>query len=162
MKILVFSDSHGTVRAMHSVVAWEKPDRILHLGDVVRDAADLADAYPNIPVESVCGNCDYNREAPLQTILNVQGRRILMTHGHTYHVKVGMGAAVQAARAAQVDILLFGHTHEAFCRQDDGLWVMNPGSIRGYFCPTYGVITLTTDTTTCEIREYTDKLNLEG
>lgn len=154
MKILVFSDSHGIVSAMRAVVAQEKPNRIFHLGDMVRDGADLAGAYPNIPVELVCGNCDYNTGAPVQTILSVQGRRILMTHGHTYHVKLGMGAAVAAARDAQVDLLLFGHTHEAFCRQDDGLWVMNPGSIQGYFRPTYGIVTVEDGAINCRTQEY--------
>ena len=33
---------------------------------------------------------------------------------------------------------LFGHTHEPLCREYDGMWLLNPGSCKGY-CATYGV-----------------------
>ena len=119
----------------------------------MRDAVELSMAYRNIPLELVPGNCDYATDVPAQKILFFEGRRILMTHGHTYHVKLGMGLAVKAAREAQVDILLFGHTHEAFCQQQDGLWIMNPGTIRGGLVPTCGVIRLEGERTICEILE---------
>ena len=44
MKLLIFSDSHGNVANMADVVRLESPDRILHLGDMARDAEDLATA----------------------------------------------------------------------------------------------------------------------
>ena len=124
MKLLVFSDSHGNVEHMRRAVEQEHPDQILHLGDVMRDAVELSLTYPNIPVELVPGNCDYATDVPAQKILYFEGRRILMTHGHIYHVKLGIGQAVRAAVEAKVDVLLFGHTHEAFCCQQDGLWVI--------------------------------------
>ena len=153
MKLLVFSDSHGNVEHMRRAVEQERPDRILHLGDVMRDAVELSLAYPNIPLELVPGNCDYATDEPAQKILFFEGRRILMTHGHIYRVKLGMGLAVKAAREAQVDILLFGHTHEAYCQQQDGLWIMNPGTILGGLVPTCGVIRLGKEKTSCEILE---------
>lgn len=153
MKLLVFSDSHGNIEHMRRAVEQEKPDQILHLGDVMRDAVELSVAYPNIPLELVPGNCDYATDVPAQKILYFEGRRILMTHGHIYHVKLGIGAAVRAAVEAKVDVLLFGHTHEAFCCEQDGLWVMNPGTIRGGLVPTCGVIRLDGERTTCEILE---------
>ena len=153
MKLLVFSDSHGNIEHMRRAVEQERPDQILHLGDVMRDAVELSVAYPNIPLELVPGNCDYATDVPAQKILFFEGRRILMTHGHIYHVKLGIGQAVRAAVEAKVDILLFGHTHEACCWQQDGLWVMNPGTIRGGLVPTCGVIRLEGDHTSCEIIE---------
>ena len=41
MKLLIFSDSHGNVANMEDAVRLESPDRILHLGDLVRDAEAL-------------------------------------------------------------------------------------------------------------------------
>ena len=136
MKLLVFSDSHGNIEHMRRAVEQERPDQILPLGDVMRYAVELSVAYPNIPLELVPGNCDYATDVPAQKILFFEGRRILMTHGHIYHVKLGIGQAVRAAVEAKVDILLFGHTQEAFCCPQDGLWVMNPGTIRGGLVPT--------------------------
>lgn len=153
MKLLVFSDSHGNTSNMRAAVALEQPDRILHLGDVMRDAYSLAESCPDIPLELVPGNCDYCNDVPLQKIVDAEGTRILMTHGHIYHVKVGMGAAVEAALKARVDILLFGHTHDPLCVEREGLWVMNPGSIRGSIAPTYGVIELTDGQIRCHTVE---------
>lgn len=154
MKILVFSDSHGNVTNMRAAVAAEKPDRLFHLGDVVRDARALADAFPHIPLDYVSGNCDYAGEGPTQSIVEAEGARILLTHGHTYHVKLGIGGAVEAARQAEVDVLAFGHTHQALCTQDEGgLWVMNPGSIRGPSSPAYGVIEVCKGTVMCYLME---------
>ena len=153
MKLLVFSDSHGNTANMRAAAARERPDRILHLGDMVRDAQILSESCPDIPLEQVPGNCDYYTGLPLQKIVDAEGKRILMTHGHLYHVKVGMGAAVEAALKAKVDVLLFGHTHEAVCLERDGLWIMNPGTIRGSLAPTYGVIELTDGRISCRTVE---------
>ncbi len=39
------------------------------------------------------------------------------------------------------DILLFGHTHVPYTAYDDGMYIMNPGSI-GY-TGTYGIVDIT-------------------
>ena len=154
MKILVFSDSHGNLSNMEAAVAAEKPDHLIHLGDVTRDARHLADSFPHIPLDYVSGNCDYAGEGPTQCIIMLGGLRLLLTHGHIYHVKLGIGAAVNAAREAGVDLLLFGHTHQALCtRYEPQLWVMNPGSIRGPGSPSYGVIEIEKGRALCHIME---------
>ncbi len=151
MKILVFSDSHGDVQHMADAVASDRPDRVLHLGDVEPDARALGRQFPELPIDKVCGNCDGRRpDLAEEQVVEIDGRRILMMHGHTRNVKLGMGQAVWAAREAEADILLFGHTHEAFCEYQHGLWIMNPGSIRGSWSGrTYGVISLEGKDTVC-------------
>lgn len=144
---------------MCAAVERERPDRILHLGDVLRDAAALGERYPAIPLDRVPGNCDYSMELPVKKLLELEGRRILMTHGHIYNVKVGIGTAVLAAREAGADVLLFGHTHEPLCDFYDGLWILNPGSCRAGFCPTYGVITLTEGKIDCRTAALKDGRN---
>lgn len=154
MKALVFSDSHGNVTHMKQAVERERPDRVFHLGDVVRDACALREAFPGLPMEHVSGNCDYyDSGAPEQLIAELCGKRLMLTHGHRYQVKLGVGAVIQAARRAGVDAVLFGHTHEALCVERDGLWVVNPGSIRGPHCPTYGVLLAENGGLTCHITE---------
>ena len=84
---------------MEDVTRLERPDRILHLGDLVRDAEALAEKFPQIPVSCVPGNCDGRRpDLPEERVFTLDGCRLLMTHGHIYHVKMGMGLAVRAAR----------------------------------------------------------------
>ena len=129
MKLVLFSDSHGNVANMADVVRLEHPDRVLHMGDLARDAEELARQFPDIPVTYVPGNCDGRRpDLPDERCFTLEGCKILMTHGHTYHVKMGPGAAIRAAREAGAGLLCFGHTHEALCEFQNGLWIVNPGA----------------------------------
>ncbi len=141
-KVLVLSDSHGDVDAMERAAARERPDLILHLGDLCRDFDELRRRLPMTQaMQDVCGNCDGFTEVPDQRVLLVEGKRILMMHGHRYEVKLGYSRAMWAAREAEADILLCGHTHIALDRDLMGLHLMNPGSCRGSR-GTYGVIEL--------------------
>ena len=42
VKLLLFSDSHGNVANMADAIRLERPDRVLHMGDLARDAEELA------------------------------------------------------------------------------------------------------------------------
>lgn len=143
LKLLLFSDSHGNVANMEDTVRLERPDRILHMGDLVRDALALQEKFPQIPVTYVPGNCDGRRpDLPEERVFTLEGCRLMMTHGHTYHVKMGIGAAVRAARQAGARLLCFGHTHEPLCTFENGLWIVNPGSAGSISRPGYAVAVL--------------------
>lgn len=58
--------------------------------------------------------------------------------------------AIYAAREAEADILLFGHTHRPDCFQQQGLWIMNPGACG--LGGTYGVIDLSGDDVRCCVK----------
>lgn len=134
MKILVFSDSHRSLSGMYSAIDFHRPDQVIHLGDLQRDAEEVARAYPQLPFCTVPGNCDGWTNDRLKKLIELAGRRVLLSHGHLWHVKSGLAAALGDAKAAQADILLFGHTHQSLCRRlEDGLWVMNPGASRSSF-----------------------------
>ena len=149
MRILVCSDSHGTVGGMLEAVEREHPSLVLHLGDLLRDAGDLAYRMPELAVCQVPGNCDGWTGEPKERYFEVEGRKILMGHGHQWQVKSGYEGAIAVARRQGADILLFGHTHRAYCQQEDGLWVMNPGSIRTGPGASYGMILLEKEKTLC-------------
>ena len=137
---------------MADMVRLERPDRILHLGDLVRDAQTLQEKFPDIPVSFVPGNCDGRRpDLPEERVFTLEGCRLLMTHGHTYHVKLGPAAAIRAAREAGAHLLLYGHTHEAACEFQHGMWVVNPGSIGSLARPTYAVAVLEAGGAVCYI-----------
>lgn len=129
MRILVFSDSHGRVGPMQDMVERCAPDAVFHLGDVVRDGDKLQELYPKLPFYRVCGNCDWGNTAyQPEAVARLGGKTILYMHGHTQGVKTGHGLAVRAARAIQADLLLFGHTHRAFCDDYGDLLAVNPGA----------------------------------
>ena len=111
VKLLLFSDSHGNVANMADAVRLERPDRVLHMGDLARDAEELARRFPDLPVTYVPGNCDGRRpDLPEERVFTLEGVKIFMTHGHTYHVKSGIALAVRAAREAGADRIATAHT----------------------------------------------------
>ena len=143
MNILVLSDSHSTLSFMRRCIDTVKPDAIIHLGDHYDDGEAMKEEYPRIPFYQVPGNCDRYRcppSVPEILICRVCGVELYMTHGHRHSVKSYLGALLRDARASKVQAVLYGHTHHADCRrEEDGLWVLNPGSC-GYFGGSAGVI----------------------
>lgn len=132
MIILVLSDSHASMRFMRRCVQSIHPDAVIHLGDYYDDGQALQEEFPGIPFHLVPGNCDKYRcppDTPQSLGYAVCGMRMLMTHGHMFYVKSGTGALTAQARRMGVQAALYGHTHQAQCtREEDGLWVINPGS----------------------------------
>ena len=131
MKILVLSDSHSALRFMRLCIDKVKPDAVVHLGDYFDDAEAMAEVYSHIRFHQVPGNCDRGRcpmNQPEILCYDVCGVRLYMTHGHRHFVKSGTFSLLADARAAGAQAALYGHTHIADCRQEDGLWVLNPGS----------------------------------
>jgi len=143
MKILVLSDSHSALSFMRRCVDSVKPDVLMHLGDYFDDGIAIKEEYPGIPMYQVPGNCDryrYSASQPEILIPRIFGVDFYMTHGHRHNVKMYTGLLLKDARAAGAAVALYGHTHEAECyREDDGLWVMNPGSC-GYYGGSAGLI----------------------
>ena len=143
MKILVLSDSHSALRFMRDCIHFIKPDALIHLGDHYDDGEAIHEEYPHIPMYQVAGNCDRYRCPPCAReilICPVCGVNLYMTHGHKHRVKQYLGALLRDARACRVDAVLYGHTHVADCHlEEDGLWVLNPGSC-GYFGGSAGLI----------------------
>ena len=87
-KILVLSDSHGNVNNMVTAVSRLQPDIIIHLGDCWADAEQLHRKFPMTIMEQVPGNCDCRQDIP-ERILLIEGKKILICHGHTFNVKAG-------------------------------------------------------------------------
>ena len=143
-RILVLSDSHGNVDNMIEAVNNTEPDRIIHLGDCFADARKLHKQFPEIPMAQVPGNCDWD-DGPAEQILEVEGMKILICHGHTYNVKMSYLSLEMGALEQEADMALFGHTHQVFYDYHNGLRMMNPGSIgapRWGNPPSYGIITV--------------------
>ena len=142
MKLLVLSDSHGNIDNMARAVALTQPRHILHLGDCLRDAWELYTLFPAIPLDTVPGNCDWGSFDTPERLLEFDGVRVLMMHGHTRNVKSTPLSAQYAARECGADILLFGHTHRPLVDYDGTLYTMNPGAISDPRRPTYGLVTI--------------------
>lgn len=159
MKILIISDSHGNIAAMKKAVEREKPDRVFHLGDLCADAQRLARAYPELSICTVAGNCDAwggeGDAGPDQLLVTAEGVRFFLTHGHRYHVKLGLGMVVSEGKKEDANVVCFGHTHKALCTTwTGGVWVVNPGSVGGVNAPaTYAVAEVKNGEVSVELKE---------
>ena len=131
MKILVLSDSHSALRFMRSCVDAVKPDAIIHLGDHYDDAQALAEEYPHIRFHMLPGNCDRYRcppDTPQFYCYSIGGVKFYMTHGHLHGVKSSTVRLVAEAKQMSAQAVVYGHTHIADCRQENGMWIVNPGA----------------------------------
>lgn len=113
-----------------------KPDAFIHLGDYYDDGEAISEEFPEIPCYRVPGNCDcYRTDESIPRVLcrKISGVQIYMTHGHLHGVKSSTYRLLQEARKSAAQAVLYGHTHCAECYQEeDGLWVLNPGSCGSY------------------------------
>ena len=130
MRILVISDSHGNGNVIENILNKHSEVReVFFLGDVTKDIEDLPYIYTDKIFHIVSGNCDFFSQYPYTDIAVTGGKKIMFTHGHTYGVKGGIGALKSAAKQNGCDIVLYGHTHIPYTEYDDGLYVVNPGSV---------------------------------
>ena len=140
MRILVVSDTHRDRAALRrAILNQPQAETVIHLGDGAEEAEEMKAAFPDRKFLLVRGNCDWGGTLPLEGLARLAGKNIFYTHGYTYNVKLTMCRAVSAAREKKADVLLFGHTHQAFTSYEDGLYIMNPGSLHGTF-GTYGTL----------------------
>ena len=148
MTLLVLSDSHGHPDRIAEAIRRVHPDGILFAGDGLRD---LTYCDVPCPLWAVRGNCDWvtsplivdgdRLEAEDEVLVTLEGIRILLTHGHRYGVKGGLGAAVAHAERQRADVLIYGHTHvpveyhllpdrpEGLVPVSKPLTIFNPGSL---------------------------------
>ena len=130
MRILCISDSHGSTRNVEKAIDNLNPDMIIFTGDGAGEIENLSYIYDNIPFHIVKGNCDYG-EYETSELFEVRSKRIFITHGHFYNVKLSYNEIIKAANNYDADIVVFGHTHIAYQNYINGLFMLNPGSISG-------------------------------
>lgn len=153
MKLLVLSDSHGDTTYLRLAAKKERPDAIVHLGDHASDADVFDVEYPILPLCRVKGNCDFfEQRYPDKRVFSWEGVTILAVHGHKQNVKCGLLQLKYTALEAGAQLALFGHTHMAFCEEQDGLWLLNPGACGGR-APSYGVVELCDGRISCQIKD---------
>lgn len=129
MKILIVSDTHGSIRNFDEVIEREKDiDMLLHMGDVEGDD-DYMEAVLDCPVHIVAGNNDFFSRLPRELEIAIGKYKVFMTHGHGYYVSMDTNRLKQAALARQADIVMYGHTHRPEIELGDNVIVINPGSL---------------------------------
>lgn len=129
MKIGVISDTHGSIgRTKEALNNIKDLDLVIHLGDYVKDAREL-EKLLDIEIIYVRGNCDFlDSDVEDEKILEIENKKILITHGHRYDVKDGVSKIFYKGKEENVDIVLFGHSHMSTKVESEGIILLNPGS----------------------------------
>ena len=126
MRIAVFSDLHGG-SDLPMQEAFEQYDYVVFLGDGLMKVRYFEYEHPE-KFLFVRGNCDGYDETPLRLILDFDGVRVMLTHGHEERVKYGLMGILGVAKTQEVQVVLFGHTHRPEVTEIDGILFVNPGS----------------------------------
>lgn len=129
MKIAIISDTHGYVQeCINALRKIDGIDMLIHLGDNTKDAKAIKEAF-NIAMINVKGNCDpFDHDTPDDSVIEVKGKKIFMTHGDLYRVKHGLNDIYYKAKELNADVALFGHSHTSTLLEHDGILFLNPGS----------------------------------
>ena len=131
MKVLICSDSHGRLNYFEEVINKEKPEMIVFAGDHSTDALDMSLVYENIPFKIVRGNTDfYDRNTKDELKFEIDGKKVLLIHGHYQGVKNTLNELEKKAKEEGVDICIFGHTHRETRLEKDGVTYLNPGALQ--------------------------------
>lgn len=140
MKVVVFSDAHGSKRAIKKILDYN-PDasHFISLGD-----SELRHSYlKDLNIIAVKGNYPLDGGIGYESVLEIEGKKIFLTHGHKYGVRRDIRELVKKANEIKADIVLFGHTHIPYKDRINGVYYLNPGSVvssRSSHLPSYLIL----------------------
>ena len=146
MKILIVSDTHGIDEGIEEAISLSRPfDMLIHCGDV-EGREYYIEALSDTTCCIIAGNNDYFSDLDREVMLTLEGKHILVTHGHSYGVSMDIAGLVEEAVYRECDIVLFGHTHKPLVTNRNGVLVVNPGSLayprQPGRRPSYAIMTL--------------------
>ena len=144
MKILVFSDIHGSAfytQKMLEILKNENADKLVLLGDIYNHGPrnNLPKDYNPLEVSNllnsikdklivVKGNCDSQVDTMISEfdfiencIITSGEKLVFFTHGHIYNK--------DNLPKIKVDCICYGHFHTGFIEEQNGVIIANAGSI---------------------------------
>lgn len=124
------SDTHGDTYNYYKLLeVTQDADIYAHLGDYVRDGEKLR-GMTDKQTYVIRGNGDFGRGADEQLIC-LDGVKILITHGHRYHVKSRLDMLVYRAMELDAAAVIYGHTHIPDITFENGIYIICPGTLSG-------------------------------
>lgn len=146
MKLMFVSDIHGSFHYAKKAIELfesEKADYLVILGDQLyhgprnplpqeydpKKVSKLFNKYKH-KIIAVRGNCDSEVDQmvldyPIMgdyTTIFEHGKRIFATHGHIYD-------KWNLPDLSKGDVFIYGHTHIPLAEEQEGIYILNPGSI---------------------------------
>ena len=147
MIIGVLSDTHSLIIPTPLMERFKSVDLIIHAGDLC-DIDTLKLLRKIAPTKAVQGNMDepaVKKELPLKEIIVCDNLKIGVTHGHIGDTREALKNAMTSFKDDKMDVVIFGHAHEAQSRQIGTTLYFSPGSpndvTKAKFL-TYGLISI--------------------
>ena len=129
MKVLVVSDTHGHTENLERALEQEQTvDALIHCGDL-EGQEDYIRALAECPCYMVAGNNDWFSDLDRELEVELEGIRLLITHGHNYGVSMNFSYLLEEGRSREADVVLFGHIHRPVLEKHDDIILANPGSL---------------------------------
>jgi hypothetical protein len=138
MKVVIVGDTHATsfYNLPHQMIQLiEKAEWVIHVGDYTSPKVlHQLKKLKGEKFKGVYGNADtlqIRREVPSKQIIYIAGRKIGITHpssgGPLEHTRKKV---LNEFRKNDLDIILYGHTHESGIERVENMLLINPG--KGY------------------------------
>ena len=129
MRVLIVSDTHGRHGGLDRALQEAgNIDMLIHLGDV-EGGETYIDAVADREKHIIRGNNDFFSELPREEEFYIGSHKVFITHGHAYYVSLDPEYIREEGKARGAEIVMFGHTHRPFFEDDNGIIVLNPGSL---------------------------------
>ena len=144
MKYLVFSDIHGSAffaKRITELVNKENPDKVILLGDLYyhgprnplpqgHNPMEVCEIFNKMKDVIYCvkGNCDAEVDEMISQFdmmpnleLEIGSKKFFFTHGHKFNID----------NIPEIDfgVLVYGHFHTGFIKENEGKIFVNAGSI---------------------------------
>lgn len=151
--LFVLSDTHGNradVEKFYPIMA--ESDYIVHLGDTSSDGSRIKGNFPE-KTYLLNGNCDLAALGEEELVLEVENVKILCCHGHRYSVKRTLEKLAERAKELGCTVALYGHTHMADERIENGVLCVNPGTMSRYSHKTYCYLVINDKTAVAKIAD---------
>jgi putative phosphoesterase len=130
MTIGVLSDTHSLKIPAPLIERFKKVDLIIHAGDLC-DFQTLKLLKKLAPTKAVQGNMDemaLKKELPVKEIIVWDNLKIGVTHGHLGDTRDALKNAQALFKDDKMDVVVFGHSHQAISEQKGSTLYFNPGS----------------------------------
>lgn len=137
MRLGILSDTHGNLenlcQAVRELIETWQVELIIHLGDECEDLAVLSEF--NTEVLQVHGvYCEHyqNPDIANRIVKEFDGYRFLLSHTDRKHQNdlPNDPDPEELATNAEVDVILFGHSHIPLIRRENNIIWLNPGHLK--------------------------------
>jgi putative phosphoesterase len=160
MQIAIISDTHDNIPNIKKAIFLinkEGISTIIHCGDITTlESFEVIRSEFKGDLFLAQGNADINpEEIKMKAVLmkkthfkgnagkeNIGGLTVGFTHYPWLAKKIAKGTSLTSdnAKGGGYDVIFYGHSHTPWEEQENGIQLLNPGTVSGMFCrPTFAI-----------------------